>query len=157
MQGDMDKIAITYGTFDLFHIGHLRLLQKIKEIASKVIVAVSTDEFNLIKGKSSIISFQNRFEIVSSLKYVDLVIPENNWDQKIEDIKKYNVDILVMGSDWVGKFDELKPFCEVEYLPRTEGVSSTTLRNSFVNLKSINLEALDSALKLLAQIKKELA
>jgi glycerol-3-phosphate cytidylyltransferase len=152
----MEKIALTYGTFDLFHIGHLRLLQKIKDIASKVIVAVSTDEFNLIKGKNSIISFSNRFEIINNIKCVDLVISENSWEQKIDDIKKYNVDVLVMGNDWEGKFDNLKEYCDVKYLNRTEGVSSTTLRNSFQNLKTINFESLDTAVKLLEQIKKEL-
>ena len=106
------------------HIGHLKLLQRIKNLGDRLIVAVSIDEFNTLKGKKTIIPYEQRAEIVSNIKCVDLVIPENNWEQKIEDIKKYNVDIFTMGHDWEGKFDFLKEHCEVVYLPRTEGISS---------------------------------
>ena len=124
------KTIITYGTFDLFHIGHLRLLQRAKKLGDRLIVAVSTDEFNSIKGKKTTVPFSERIEIVSSIKYVDLVLPENDWQQKREDIKQHQVHTFVMGDDWLGKFDDLKAFCNVIYLKRTEGISSTQLKNA---------------------------
>ncbi len=123
------KRIITYGTFDLFHIGHLRLLKRAKELGDYLIVGVSTDEFNKLKGKRSVFSFEDRKEIIESLRFVDKVIAEENWEQKIEDVKKYNVNIFVMGDDWKGKFDFLKKYCEVIYLPRTENISSTILKD----------------------------
>lgn len=120
--------CITYGTFDLFHIGHLKLLERIKAMCSNLIVAVSTDEFNKLKGKTCVIPYEQRAAIVGGLKFVDKVIPENNWEQKIDDIKKYNVDCFIMGNDWEGKFDFLKDYCEVFYLTRTEGISTTDLK-----------------------------
>jgi glycerol-3-phosphate cytidylyltransferase len=120
--------AITYGTFDLFHIGHLRLLERIANLADEVIVAVSSDEFNKLKGKNCTISFEDRRDIVAALKMVTMVIREDNWEQKIPDIQKYKCDLFVMGSDWEGKFDFLKPYCDVIYLPRTAGVSSTQIK-----------------------------
>jgi glycerol-3-phosphate cytidylyltransferase len=119
---------ITYGTFDLFHIGHLRLLERAKNLGDKLIVAVSTDEFNSLKNKRSFMPFEHRSQIVSSIKCVDMVIPESSWDQKVNDIKKYNVDIFCMGDDWFGKFDDLKEYCDVKYFPRTQGVDSTSIR-----------------------------
>lgn len=124
----MEKIVITYGTFDLFHIGHLRLLKRLKNLGDKLYVGVSTDEFNALKNKKSFISFEDRCEIVKSLECVDYVFPENNWEQKVEDIKKYNAKIFAMGDDWVGHFDFLKEFCDVIYLPRTEGISSSFIK-----------------------------
>ena len=123
------KRVITYGTFDLFHVGHLRLLKRARELGDYLIVGVSTDEFNRLKGKRSVFPFEERKEIVESIKFVDKVIAEENWEQKIEDIKKYNIDIFVMGDDWKGKFDFLKKYCEVIYLPRTENISSTLLKD----------------------------
>lgn len=124
--------VITYGTFDLFHVGHLRLLQRAKALAGengKLIVAVSTDEFNeRAKGKCTIIPYAERVEILNALRCVDLIIPEETWEQKVADVQTYHVDIFVMGDDWAGKFDFLKPACEVRYLPRTEGISSTAIR-----------------------------
>ena len=151
----MKKIVLTYGTFDLFHIGHLRLLQRAKELGDYLIVGVSTDEFNDQKGKKSIIPFEHRKEIVENIKCVDLVIPENNWEQKIEDIKKYKVNIFVMGSDWKGKFDFLKKYCEVVYLKRTDGISSTKIRNILKNVKFSKNEFL-KAFEILEQLKKDL-
>ena len=127
------KKVITYGTYDLFHYGHLKILERAKKFGDYLIVAVSTDEFNEIKGKKSIYSYEHRAEIVKAIKYVDEVIPERNWEQKIDDLKKHNVDVLVMGSDWQGKFDELKRFCEVVYLPRTPDISSTEIKQVFKN------------------------
>lgn len=153
----MEKTSITYGTFDLSHIGHIKLFQRIKEFSSKLIVAVSTDEFNLTKGKKSIIPFENRIEIIKNLRCVDQVIPEESWDQKINDILKYKVDYFVMGSDWEGKFDYLKKYCAVIYLPRTEGISTTLIKNSLTDLKNINVESINNALNLLQQIRNQLS
>lgn len=122
------KTVITYGTFDLFHVGHLRLLQRCKEFGSRLIVAVSTDEFNAVKGKKTIIPYEQRAEIIQNLKCVDLVIPETCWEQKEKDIKEHKVDIFVMGEDWIGKFDLLKILCAVVYIKRTEGISSTDIK-----------------------------
>ena len=122
------KTIITYGTFDMFHIGHLNLLQRLSTLGNRLIVAVSTDEFNAIKGKKTLIPYEQRAQIVEAIKAVDLVIPEESWEQTIDDIKRYNIDIFAMGSDWEGKFDSLKPYCEVLYLPRTEDVSTTELK-----------------------------
>ena len=123
-----EKIVLTYGTFDMFHIGHLNLLNRLKNLGSKLIVAVSTDEFNSIKGKKTLIPFEQRALIVQNIKCVDMVISEENWEQKIDDIKKYNVDIFAIGDDWQGKFDFLKDYCEVIYLPRTQNISTTELK-----------------------------
>ena len=123
-----EKIVLTYGTFDMFHIGHLNLLNRLKSLGDKLIVAVSTDEFNSIKGKKTLIPFEQRALIVQNIKCVDMVISEENWEQKIDDIKKYNIDIFAIGDDWQGKFDFLKDYCEVIYLPRTQNISTTELK-----------------------------
>lgn len=124
--------VLTYGAFDLFHIGHLRLLERAKALAGengRLIVAVSTDAFNREgKGKSCAIPYAERAEIVAALRCVDEVIPETCWEQKAADVETYAADIFVMGSDWEGKFDFLKSRCEVVYLPRTEGISSTKIK-----------------------------
>lgn len=122
------KTVLTYGTFDLLHKGHIRLLKRAKDLGDYLIVAISTDEFNEIKGKKSYFSYEERREILKAIKYVDQVIPETNWEQKLTDVRKYNVDVFVMGDDWKGKFDELKDYCEVVYLPRTEGISATKIK-----------------------------
>ena len=117
--------VITYGTFDLLHAGHINLLRRAKEL----IVVVSTDEFNWNeKRKKCYFSYEERKKLVEAVRYVDLVIPEENWDQKISDVKEYHVDTFVMGDDWKGKFDFLKDYCEVVYLPRTEGISTTKIK-----------------------------
>ena len=123
------KTLITYGTFDLFHVGHARLLERVKAMGDYLIVGVSTDEFNARKGKRAVMSYEDRAEVVRSVRHVDLVIPENDWSQKVTDILAYKVDLFAIGDDWAGKFDELKSLCEVVYLPRTMGVSSTMLRS----------------------------
>ncbi len=124
------KIVITYGTFDLFHEGHLNILKRAKALGDYLIVGVSTDEFNAKKGKKSYFKYEQRKNIVESIKYVDLVIPENNWEQKLNDIKQNNVDILTMGDDWKDsdKFDYLKRYVDVVFLPRTEDISSTKIK-----------------------------
>lgn len=119
---------ITYGTFDLFHLGHLRLLQRVRELGQHLTVAVSTDEFNAVKGKKTLIPYEQRKEIVENIKCVDQVIPETCWEQKENDIKIFNIDIFAMGNDWEGKFDFLREHCEVVYLPRTDDISSTEIK-----------------------------
>lgn len=129
----MKRVVLTYGTYDLFHVGHLRLLERARALGTKLVVGVSTDEFNAQKNKQSIIPFPHRREIVQALRCVDLAFPETTWDQKVADIKKYDVDVFVMGDDWTGKFDFLQEHCEVVYLPRTEALSSTYLRAELDN------------------------
>lgn len=124
----MSKIVLTYGTYDLIHIGHINLLKRAKSLGDYLIVGLSTDEFNSIKGKRAYYSFEERKAILTAIRYVDLVIEENSWDDKRRHIKEYNVDILVMGSDWKGKFDNLSSLCKVVYLPRTEGISTTRIK-----------------------------
>ena len=121
-----DSVVITYGTFDTFHYGHLEILRRAKELGQFLIVGISTERFNSIKGKKSVFSFDERKRWVESIKYVDLVIEEDGWDQKYSDVKKYGADIFVMGDDWRGKFDDLP--CSVVYLPRTEGISTTEIK-----------------------------
>ena len=120
--------VITYGTFDTFHYGHLEILRRAKDLGDRLIVAVSTDEFNLIKGKQSRFPYEKRVEWLQSIKYVDLVIPENNWEQKEKDIIDHNVNTFVMGDDWRGKFDHLQ--CNIVYLDRTPEISSTAIKTA---------------------------
>ena len=124
------KRVLTYGTFDLLHYGHIRLLQRAKALGDYLIVALSTDDFNELKGKKAYHNYETRKKMLESIRYVDLVIPEECWEQKISDVKKDDVDIVVMGSDWAGsdKFDYLQDYCEVVYLDRTEGISSTKIK-----------------------------
>ncbi len=122
------KRVITYGTYDLFHVGHANLLKRARALGDYLIVGVSTDEFNKIKGKQSHQPYLERKAILDTLDYVDQVIPENDWQQKVNDIQTNQVDIFVMGSDWEGEFDGLKEYCQVVYLPRTEGISTTQLK-----------------------------
>jgi len=151
----MKKTVLTYGTFDMFHIGHLRLLQRVKELGDELIVAVSTDEFNEGKGKKTLIPYNQRAEIVANIKCVDKVIPEENWEQKVEDVKKYNVDIFAMGNDWEGKFDFLKEYCEVVYLPRTKDISTTQLKKSLTSFMSIPKEDIMKAFEVIEVLKKD--
>lgn len=128
------KKVITYGTFDLFHVGHLNILKRAKELGDYLIVAISSDKFNEGKGKKAYYSIEDRVQIVEAIKYVDEVIVEESWEQKIEDIKKHNVDVFVMGDDWKGKFDFLKEYCEVVYLPRTDGISTTQIKKDLMKV-----------------------
>lgn len=122
------KTILTYGTFDLLHVGHTRLLKRARELGDYLIVGLSTDEFNLKKHKSSFLPYEQRKEILEAIRYVDQVIPETSWDQKVADVQKYDVDLFVMGDDWQGEFDFLEPYCDVIYLPRTGDISTTALK-----------------------------
>ncbi len=126
------KRVITYGTFDLLHYGHINLLKRARALGDYLIVAVSTDEFNSQKkNKTCFFSYGERRAMVEAIRYVDLVIPEDSWEQKNRDIREYRADVFVMGDDWKGKFDFLrKEGIEVVYLPRTPEISSTEIKNA---------------------------
>lgn len=121
--------VLTYGTFDYLHIGHINILRRAKGLGDYLMVGLSTDEFNQLKNKRSHSTYEERKQIVESIRFVDLVIPESSWAQKIEDVRRYEIDVFVMGDDWAGKFDFLKEHCDVVYLPRTENISSTLIRS----------------------------
>ncbi len=122
------KKVITYGTYDLLHVGHINLLRRAKELGDYLLVVLSTDEFNAIKHKTAYHAYEDRKLILEAIRYVDEVIPETCWDQKISDVVDNNIDVFVMGDDWEGQFDFLKEYCEVVYLPRTEGISTTKIK-----------------------------
>lgn len=127
-------VVLTYGTFDVLHFGHFRLLKRARALGDYLIVALSSDEFNLTeKSKKALISYENRKKALEELPFVDSVIPEKNWEQKTTDVLKYEVDIFVMGDDWKGKFDDAIPHpCKVIYLPRTGEISTTELKSSMM-------------------------
>ncbi|MDL2301835.1 glycerol-3-phosphate cytidylyltransferase [Lachnospiraceae bacterium OttesenSCG-928-D06] len=124
------KRVITYGTFDLLHYGHINLLKRAKEMGDYLVVALSTDEFNQKeKKKFCYFTFKQRKVLLESIRYVDLVIPEISWEQKLQDIREYHIDTFVMGNDWEGKFNFLASCCEVIYIDRTLGISSTQIKS----------------------------
>lgn len=129
----MTTTVLTYGSFDLFHVGHLRLLTRLAALGDQLIVGVSTDAFNALKGKQSVIPFEQRLEIVAGLAVVDAVLAENSWEQKADDIRMHSVAVLGMGDDWMGRFDYLQAYCEVVYLPRTTGISSSRVKAALGN------------------------
>jgi len=122
------KKVITYGTYDLLHVGHINLLRRARELGDYLVVVLSSDEFNAIKHKTAYHSFEDRKIILEAIKYVDEVIPEYTWEQKISDVVDNKIDLFVMGDDWIGEFDFLKDYCEVVYLARTEGISTTKIK-----------------------------
>ena len=132
--------VLTYGTYDLLHYGHIRLLKRAKELGDYLIVALSTDEFNELKGKKAYHNYETRNKMLEAIRYVDLVIPENDWNQKIDDVKKYYVDVTVMGGDWEGdpRFEKLRDYCEVVYLPRTKGVSTSKIKKDLGLQEPVN-------------------
>lgn len=125
------KKVITYGTFDMLHYGHINLLRRAKELGDYLIVALSTDEFNNGKGKKCYFSYEQRKLLLESIRYVDLVIPEETWEQKISDVREFKVDVFCMGNDWTGKFDFLKEYCSVIYFERTPEISTTKIKKDF--------------------------
>jgi len=151
----MKKTIITYGTFDMFHIGHLRLLNRLAKLADNLIVAVSTDEFNKLKNKTVLIPYEQRAEIIANISCVTKVIPEHSWEQKEDDIQKYNVDIFAIGNDWEGEFDFLRNYCEVIYLERTQNISTTQLKKSLTNFLSIPKEDILNAFQVIETLKKD--
>ena len=126
------KRVITYGTFDILHYGHVNLLKRARALGDYLIVVLSSDEFNRIKKKESYYTYEQRKLILEACRYVDLVVPEYSWEQKIDDVKKYHADVFVMGDDWKGKFDFLSEYCEVVYLPRTPDISTTKVKKSIL-------------------------
>ncbi len=127
------KKIITYGTFDLLHVGHIRMLKRARELGDYLVVAVSSDEFNQLKGKRAYFNIHERVEILESIKYVDEIIIENSWEQKESDVVKHNIDTFVIGDDWKGEFDFLSDKCNVVYLGRTEGVSTTLIKQNLAS------------------------
>ena len=127
------KRVITYGTFDLLHYGHINLLRRAKTYGDYLIVCLSTDEFNGLKGKKCYFSYEERKQLLESIRYVDLVVPETCWEQKITDVKEYHIDTFVMGDDWKGKFDYLKDEgVDVVYLPRTPNISTSQIKSDLI-------------------------
>ena len=122
------KKVITYGTYDLLHVGHINLLRRAKELGDYLVVVLSSDEFNAIKHKTAYHCYEDRKMILEAVKYVDEVLPEFTWEQKIQDVVDNQIDVFVMGDDWKGQFDFLKDYCEVVYLPRTEGISTSKIK-----------------------------
>jgi glycerol-3-phosphate cytidylyltransferase len=127
------RTVITYGTFDVVHIGHINLLRRARELGDRLVVGLSTDEFNNRKHKSSLLNYENRKVVLEAIRYVDLVIPESSWEQKVDDVKRHQVRTFVIGDDWAGKFDFLAEFCEVRYLPRTAEISSTAIKQTLLS------------------------
>ncbi|MGB4626636.1 MAG: glycerol-3-phosphate cytidylyltransferase [Erysipelotrichaceae bacterium] len=129
--GNKNKVVLTYGTFDILHYGHIRLLKRAKALGDYLIVAISTDEFNDIKGKKAYYDYETRKEMLEAIRYVDKVIPENDWEQKTKDVLDNNVDIVTMGDDWTNsaRFEYLREYCDVVYLSRTENISTTRIKS----------------------------
>lgn len=128
------KRIITYGTFDLLHYGHINLLRRARLLGDYLIVGLSSDEFNQLKNKKCYFTYEQRKCLLEAIRYVDLVIMETCWEQKIQDIKLYHIDSFVIGNDWSGQFNFLKEYCEVIYLERTPEISTTRIK------KSLNLQ-----------------
>ena len=146
----MSRVVLTYGSFDLFHVGHLNLLKRAKSLGDYLIVGVSTDAFTSGKGKTTIIGFKDRIEIVRSIRYVDEVIEESSWEQKSSDVRSFNVNTFVMGDDWKGRFDFLKDLCEVVYLPRTMGISSSSLKLVLNQFGGSQIQEMRKALEIIS-------
>ena len=138
---------ITYGTFDLFHIGHVNLLRRLRDLGDRLVVGVSSDEFNALKGKKSVMPYAHRAAIVAACRHVDHVFPEHNWEQKRDDIVREKADIFAMGDDWVGKFDFLGDLCQVVYLPRTQDISTTEIKDWVSALQSDRIRELKAAVE----------
>lgn len=138
----MSVTVVTYGTFDLFHVGHVRLLKRLKAMGDKLVVGLSTDSFNQLKGKNVVIPFADRKEVLLSCRYVDGVFEEDCWEQKRDDLIRENADIFAIGDDWAGKFDDLEDIVKVLYLPRTKDISTTELKTV---MREINEEKVREA------------
>lgn len=150
------KTVITYGTFDLFHVGHVQILERARALGDRLIVGVSSDEFNAIKGKKSVFPYEHRARIVGTLRCVDGVFPEHDWGQKERDIRDHGADIFVMGHDWEGRFDNLNALCKVVYLPRTNGISTTELKSAIKAFQKEKLVELKNGLDMLNSLVMQL-
>lgn len=146
------RTILTYGTFDLFHVGHVNLLKTLRGLGDRLVVGCSTDDFNSIKGKKSVIPYNQRVDVLMACRYVDEVVPEFDWNQKRNDIERLGVDILGMGDDWAGKFDFLNDQCKVIYLPRTQNISSTELRQIVKHLHLEDIRRVRSAVEQISHI-----
>lgn len=124
------RTVITYGTFDILHVGHINLLRRARALGDRLVVGLSTDDFNRSKHKSALLNYENRKSVLEAIRYVDEVFPESTWEQKVDDIRRYNASVFVMGDDWVGQFDFLSVHCEVQYLPRTTSISTSEIKES---------------------------
>jgi glycerol-3-phosphate cytidylyltransferase len=145
----MTKKVITYGTFDLLHVGHIRLFERLKQLGDQLIVGVSTDEFNAGKGKRSVYSFEDRARIVGAIRHVDEVIPEHSWEQKRNDIERLGISVFAIGEDWRGRFDHLSDVCQVVYLERTEGISTTDVKAALSRISPKTIDDLKAALEII--------
>ncbi len=146
------RVVLTYGTFDLFHIGHLSILKRLKALGDELVVGVSTDEFNAVKGKKTVVRFEDRLEIVRNVRCVDRVIPESSWEQKLADVRRFGVSTFGMGDDWKGRFDFLREHCEVVYLSRTAGVSSTDMKRLINVLDQSHVSELKVAFEMIGSV-----
>jgi len=146
MTAHAQRTVLTYGTFDLFHPGHVQLLKRARDLGTRLVVGLSTDEFNAMKGKQSVMSYEDRKAVLEACRYVDEVIAEEDWSQKISDAQRLRADVFVMGDDWAGKFDFMTEVSNVVYLSRTPGVSSTQIKQKmFSKSAAICEDALDFA------------
>lgn len=157
MPEEGSRVVLTYGTFDLFHVGHVRLLQRIRALGSTLVVGLSTDEFNAQKGKQTIIPYDAREEVLLSCRYVDKVFPETCWEQKRDDIFRENVKVFAMGDDWAGRFDDLQEICDVVYLPRTRDVSTTDIKGWVSTLKAEKVAELTTAVDNVRRLLRDLS
>jgi len=148
--------VVTYGTFDLFHIGHVRLLKRLHSLGDRLVVGLSSDEFNTIKGKKVVIPYEDRKEILLSCRYVDSIFQENCWEQKREDLQREGADIFAMGDDWIGKFDDLQDIVKVVYLPRTRDVSTTELKTVISEIQNEKIRQLQSLTEHLSALVKQI-
>lgn len=148
--------VITYGTFDLFHIGHVNLLRRVRALGDRLVVGCSTDEFNAAKGKKTVMPYAHRAEILASLRFVDHVFPEHSWEQKRDDIAREHADIFAMGDDWAGKFDDLGDACDVVYLPRTRDVSTTEVRQWVNGMQAERIGELRAAIEHAMRLSQDL-
>lgn len=150
------KKILTYGTFDLFHVGHVRLLKRLKKLGDKLFIGLSSDDFNELKGKKTVMSFEQRKEILLSCKYVDDVFEESCWEQKRTDIIRTEADIFAMGDDWAGKFDDLSDIVDVVYLTRTEDISSTEVKSMVRMISDEHKHELQNSLEAMQMLVKKL-
>lgn len=141
MTAHSHRTVLTYGTFDLFHPGHVQLLKRARELGTRLVVGLSTDEFNALKGKKSVMSYEDRKAVLEACRYVDEVFAEDDWDQKAVDAIRFGADVFVMGDDWTGKFNFMAEHCHVVYLARTPDVSSTEIKQRMRTISGVGLHA----------------